>query len=55
MIRKLLAWWRQRRAERLDIRESLWHEVEAGLPFLHRLTPDERSRLRQLARRFIAE
>ncbi|MFH1870563.1 MAG: M90 family metallopeptidase [Pseudomonadota bacterium] len=55
MIRKLLAWWRQRRAERLDIRESLWHEVEAGLPFLHRLTPDERARLRQLARRFIAE
>jgi hypothetical protein len=55
MIRKLLAWWRKRQGERLDIRESLWHEVEADLPFLGHLVPDERSHLRQLARQFIAE
>ena len=54
-MQKLLAWWRQRKADRLDIGESLWHEVEAGLPFLGHLTPDERAHLRQLARRFIAE
>ncbi|MDP2825350.1 MAG: zinc-dependent peptidase [Sulfuritalea sp.] len=55
MMRKLATWWRQRRADRLDIRESLWHEVEAGLPFLGHLAPDERAHLRQLARQLIAE
>ena len=55
MIRKLFAWWRQRQANRLDIPESLWDEVEAGLPFLGHLSPDERAHLRQLAREFIAE
>ena len=54
MIRKLSAWWRQRQADRLDIGESLWRQVEAGLPFLDHLTPDERAHLRQLAREFIA-
>jgi Mlc titration factor MtfA (ptsG expression regulator) len=55
MIHKLVEWWRQRRADRLDIPESLWEEVEAGLPFLGHLNPDERGHLRQLAREFIAE
>ena len=55
MIRKLTAWWRQRQGDRLEIPEPLWDEVEAGLPFLGHLTPDERLRLRQLAREFIAE
>jgi Mlc titration factor MtfA (ptsG expression regulator) len=55
MIRKLAAWWRQRQADRLDIPEPLWDDVEAGLPFLGHLSPDERARLRQLAREFIAE
>ncbi|MDP1732899.1 MAG: zinc-dependent peptidase [Sulfuritalea sp.] len=54
MIRKLSAWWRQRQAQRIDIPEPLWDEVEADLPFLGHLTPDERAHLRQLAREFIA-
>jgi len=54
MIRKLSEWWRQRQAGRLDIPEPLWDEVEAGLPFLGHLSPDERAHLRQLAREFIA-
>jgi Mlc titration factor MtfA (ptsG expression regulator) len=55
MIRKLSEWWRRRQADRLDIPEQLWGEVEAGLPFLGHLSPDERTHLRQLAREFIAE
>ena len=55
MIGKLFAWWRRRQADRLDIALALWGQVEAGLPFLGHLGPDERTRLRQLAREFIAE
>ena len=55
MIRKLTAWWRRHRASRLEIPDGLWHHVEAGLPFLGHLNPDERERLRELARQFIAE
>ena len=55
MIGKLLAWWRQRRADRLEIPGALWDQVESGLPFIGHLAPDERARLRQLARELIAE
>ena len=55
LIRKLSAWWRQRQADRLEIPPALWAEVESGLPLIKHLTPDERSRLRQLARELIAE
>lgn len=55
MIRKLAAWWRQRQGDRLEIPEPLWDEVEARLPFLGHLAADERARLRQLAREFIAD
>ena len=55
MIRKLSAWWRRRQGDRLEIPTTLWAEVEAGLPFLSHLTPDERAHLRQLARDLIAE
>jgi Mlc titration factor MtfA (ptsG expression regulator) len=55
MIGKLVTWWRQRRADRLDIPATLWRDVEAELPFLGHLTADERMHLRQLARRFIAD
>lgn len=54
MIGKLAAWWRQRRAERLKIPAALWDEVEAGLPFLHHLSPGGRADLRRMAREFIA-
>jgi Mlc titration factor MtfA (ptsG expression regulator) len=55
MIARLSAWWRQRQADRLDIPDALWVEVEATLSFLGHLTPEERARLHQLAREFIAE
>lgn len=54
-MRKLLAWWRRRQGDRLRIDESLWDQVEAGLPFLGHLLADERLDLRLLARQFIAE
>ncbi|MCF8199331.1 MAG: zinc-dependent peptidase [Sulfuritalea sp.] len=52
---KLSAWWRQRQGDRLEIQDTLWNEVEAGLPFLGHLNADERIHLRQLARELIAE
>jgi Mlc titration factor MtfA (ptsG expression regulator) len=55
MIRKLSAWWRRHRADRIEIPDSLWRQVEAGLPFLAHLTAGERTHLRDLARQFIAE
>ena len=54
MIGKLVAWWRQRLGDRLEITDSLWIEAEARLPFLGHLTADERRHLRQLARELIA-
>lgn len=48
-------WWRRRQADRLEIAESLWDQVESQLHFLGHLPPDERSELRLLARQFIAE
>lgn len=48
-------WRRQRAANRLEIAESQWRDAEYALPFLDRLTADERGRLRALARAFIAE
>ena len=55
MMRTLFDWWRRRRGDRLRIPEPLWDQVEAGLPFLGHLTPDEHARLRLLARQLIAE
>lgn len=55
MIGTLSTWWRRRQAAQLEIPAALWDEVEAGLSFLDHLKPEERIRLRQLAREFIAE
>ncbi|MDA8259848.1 MAG: zinc-dependent peptidase [Betaproteobacteria bacterium] len=55
MIGRLANWWRRREADRIEIGAALWQEIEASLPFLAHLSPDERVRLRQLAREFIAE
>ncbi|QID17825.1 zinc-dependent peptidase [Nitrogeniibacter mangrovi] len=38
-----------------DIPAALWARVEAGLPCLHGLPAETRARLRDLARRFLAE
>ncbi|MDP1651820.1 MAG: zinc-dependent peptidase [Rhodocyclaceae bacterium] len=48
-------WRRQRAADQLEISETQWQDAEYALPFLDRLTDDERQRLRELARQFIAE
>lgn len=40
-------------AERLTIPEETWARVETTLPFLSRLSPSDRMRLRELARIFI--
>ena len=48
-------WWRRRQAERLDISEALWDQVESELGFLAHLEPAERRLLRLLARQFVAE
>lgn len=55
MLRRLKQWWIARQAARLDIPPSLWQEAEQELPFLHRLGPESRRQLRDLARQFIAE
>ncbi len=48
-------WWRRRQADRLDIAESLWGQVESELGFLGHLEPAARAQLRLLARQFVAE
>jgi len=55
MIGRLASWWRRRRAERLAIPDPAWDAAESGLPFLGHLSAEERRRLRQLAREFIAD
>jgi hypothetical protein len=54
----LAAWrnWRRRRAAtKLAITAAQWEAAEYPLPFLDRLTREERQRLRELAAQFIAE
>ena len=51
----LRRWRLQRALARLQIDDGAWSTAEAALPFLARLTADERSRLRDLARRFIVD
>jgi len=47
-------WRRRRAAAHLVIEPAQWQDAEYALPFLDRLTPEERTRLRELARQFIA-
>jgi Mlc titration factor MtfA (ptsG expression regulator) len=55
MIDRIRHWWRGRQAARLEIAPELWTTTEQSLPFLRHLDSDQRGRLRQLAREFIAE
>jgi len=48
-------WRRQRAADQLEITATQWQDAEYCLPFLDRLTDEERQQLRMLARAFIAE
>ena len=53
-IGKLINWLRSTR-EAMPLPDALWKEALAGLPFLDRLTSEEKSRLRQLTEAFLAE
>lgn len=48
-------WRRRRAADRMQISEAQWARVEARLPFLDYLPPDERPPLRQMALEFLAD
>jgi Mlc titration factor MtfA (ptsG expression regulator) len=54
MLGALKQWWRQRAAAKLDIGAAQWQAAEYALPFLDRLTDNERTHLHRLAREFIA-
>jgi MtfA peptidase len=54
MIKALRDWWRDRAVAKIEISETQWQDAEYALPFLDRLDDDERTRLRTLAREFIA-
>jgi Mlc titration factor MtfA (ptsG expression regulator) len=54
MIEAFRAWRRQRAAAKIEISAEQWQTAEYALPFLDRLSDDERRRLRELARQFIA-
>jgi len=55
MLGFLHRWRRARRLAAIQVPPPLWACVEATLPFLDFLEPDERERLRELARGFLAE
>ena len=44
-----------RAASRMQVPPEQWNRVEARLPFLDYLPPDERPRLRQMALEFLTE
>ena len=48
-------WRRRRAASRMQVPPEQWSRVEARLPFLEYLPPDERPRLRQMALEFLTE
>ncbi len=48
-------WQRKRALDKIQVDLQQWLAAEAGLPFLDRLDADERRRLRELAREFLAE
>jgi Mlc titration factor MtfA (ptsG expression regulator) len=55
MIGKLKDWLRQKALDRIQVSEDQWAAAEARLPFLGHLDGDERRRLRDMARAFLAE
>lgn len=55
MFAALRRWRRRRAADRMQVSPERWQEVEASLPFLDYLPPDERPRLRRLALEFLAD
>ncbi|MBI5784999.1 MAG: zinc-dependent peptidase [Rhodocyclales bacterium] len=55
MIGGLKDWLRQKALDRIQVSDEQWAEAEARLPFLGHLDADERRRLREMARAFLAD
>ena len=55
MIELFKQWQRRRALDRVQVSDAQWANAEARLPFLGHLDTDERQRLRELAREFLAE
>lgn len=55
MFSRLKQWRRERKLAAVQVPEALWARAEAQLTFLDFLPADDRPRLRELARAFIAE
>lgn len=51
---RIRSWRRRRAVEQMRVSDELWRQVEAGLPFLDYLPPQDRPRLRELALHFLA-
>ncbi len=54
MIGLLRNWWRRVKLDRVRVGDDDWTAAEARLPFLGHLGGDERRRLREMAREFLA-
>jgi Mlc titration factor MtfA (ptsG expression regulator) len=55
MIGKFRDWLKKKALDRVQVSDGQWAEAEARLPFLGHLDADERRRLREMAREFLAE
>ncbi len=55
MIKAVRDWLRRRMTDGVEVDEALWRRAEEGHDFLAALKADDRSRLRDMASRFIAE
>jgi Mlc titration factor MtfA (ptsG expression regulator) len=55
MIGKIKDWLKQKALDRIQVDDEQWAEAEAQLPFLDHLDAEERHRLREMAREFLAE
>jgi Mlc titration factor MtfA (ptsG expression regulator) len=54
MIRLFSDWQKRKAIERIQVSETQWSAAEADLPFLEYLGDDDRRRLREMAREFLA-
>jgi MtfA peptidase len=55
MIGIIKDWLKQKALDRVQVSDEQWAAAEAHLPFLGHLDADERFRLREMAREFLAE
>lgn len=55
IMQRLVNWWRHRALDQVQVSDGQWQAAEARLPFLGHLAPEDRHRLRNMARQFLAE